>query len=144
MSNWAQQAVIDAPAAEVWRLVGDPRRYPEWWPRILEVRGERFEEGSEFVQVTRVPLGREETTFRIDRMEELREVRMHCTKSGTFAHWRLTDAQGGTFVEIRTGMEPFKASDRLFDLTLGRAFFRRWTADSLEALRQTLRARTAA
>ena len=36
VSAWRQQAVIDAPAASVWALVGDPKRYPEWartWSR---------------------------------------------------------------------------------------------------------------
>ena len=31
---------------------------------------------------------------------------MHCSSSGTFAHWQLTAAQGGTFVEVAFGMEP--------------------------------------
>jgi uncharacterized protein YndB with AHSA1/START domain len=33
MSEVHEQALIDAPVASVWELVGDPRRYPEWLPR---------------------------------------------------------------------------------------------------------------
>jgi uncharacterized protein YndB with AHSA1/START domain len=40
------QALIHAPADRVWDLVGQPNRHPEWWPRVIEVRGERFDEGS--------------------------------------------------------------------------------------------------
>jgi uncharacterized protein YndB with AHSA1/START domain len=80
MSAVSEQALLDAPAPAVWELVSDPRRYPEWLLRVFEIQGERFEEGAEFVQVSRQPLfGRREAHFRIDRMDELREIRMHCT-----------------------------------------------------------------
>jgi uncharacterized protein YndB with AHSA1/START domain len=141
VSESRHQAVIDAPLEAVWEYVGHPKRYPEWWPRVMEVRGSRFEEGTEFVQVSRTPLGRAETTFLIDRMDELREVRMHCTKSGTFAHWQLTGAQGGTFVEVTFGMEPLGTGYRVLDATLARPFFRRWLIDSVEALGRALRVR---
>ena len=58
VSAHRQQARLDAPIEEVWSLIGAPRRYPEWWPRVIEVHGERFEEGDEYVQVTRDPSGR--------------------------------------------------------------------------------------
>ena len=75
-----------------------PGRYPEWWPRVVEVRGERFEEGDEYVQVTRDPTSRVESSFLLERREDLREIRMSCQLTGMFAHWLLTPAQGGTFV----------------------------------------------
>jgi uncharacterized protein YndB with AHSA1/START domain len=136
MADWTQQGTIDAPAEEVWGLVGDPARYPEWWPRWVEVRGEQFEEGTEFVQVMKTPVGREETTFKIDRMDEMREIRMHCMKSGLFAHWRLTDAQGGTFVEIRAGVDPL---DKPLTGSLAKLFFRRWAGESFKALGRAVR-----
>ena len=72
MSHSDQEALIDAPLEAVWAYVGDPESYSERWPRVIEVRGSRFEEGTEFVQVMRTPLGRAETMFLIDRMEDLR------------------------------------------------------------------------
>ena len=57
MSAYRQQVHLDAPLEAVWSLVGAPSRYPEWWPRVIEVRGERFEQGDEYVQVTREPIG---------------------------------------------------------------------------------------
>src|SRR5262245_18460850 len=48
MSAYRQQALLDAPLEEVWPLVGTPARHPEWWPRVIEVRGERFEQGDEY------------------------------------------------------------------------------------------------
>jgi hypothetical protein len=139
MSAYRQQAHIDAPLEAVWGLVGTPSRYPEWWPRVIEVRGERFEEGDEYAQVTKDPIGgRSETNFLLERRKDLREIRMSCQLTGMYADWLLTSAQGGTFVEVEIGMQPRRLSDRLFDGALGRAYFRRWTTESLDGLREAL------
>jgi Polyketide cyclase / dehydrase and lipid transport len=137
MSEVHEQALLDAPVPTVWAFVGDPARYPEWLPRAMEIDGESFDEGTEFVQVTRQPLGgRGEINFLIDQKDELREIRMHCTISGMFVHWQLTGAQGGTFVDARFGMDPIRTRDHVMDRTLGRRFFRRWLSEAVEGLRQ--------
>lgn len=136
MSEVHEQARFDEPLSTVWELVADPRRYPDWLPRVFEVQGERFEEGAQFVQVSRQPLlGRSEAHFLIDRMDELREIRMHCTISGMFVHWQLTDAQGGTFVNAAFGMDPLRRRDRLIDFAVGRRFFRRWLVEAVDGLK---------
>jgi hypothetical protein len=137
MSAYRQQAHIDAPLEAVWDLVGTPRRHPEWWPRVIEVRGERFEEGDEYAQVTKDPVGgRSETNFLLERRQDLREIRMTCQVTGMYADWLLTPAQGGTFVEVEIGMQPRRLGDRIFDGSFGRIYFRRWTSESLDGLRQ--------
>lgn len=139
MSGHRQHAHLDASVDDVWSLVGVPRRYPEWWPRVIEVQGERFEEGDEYVQVTRDPTGSVKSNFLIERSRDLREIRMSCQLTGTYAHWFLTPAQGGTFVELEMGMEPTRLSDRLFDKTMGSRYFRTWSQQSLDALREATR-----
>ena len=137
MSSHREQAHLDAPADAIWRLVGTPDRYPEWWPRVIEVQGERFEEGEEFVQVIQTPSGRQRSTFHLERMDDdLREIRMSCDLTGTYAHWQLTPAQGGTFVHLEMGMQPKRFGDRLRDLAGGRAYFRQWSRQSLAALEE--------
>jgi uncharacterized protein YndB with AHSA1/START domain len=138
MSEYRQHAHIDAPLEAVWGLVGTPRRYPEWWPRVIEVRGQRFEEGDEYAQVTRDPFGTSETNFLLERCQDLREIRMACQLTGMYAHWVLTPAQGGTFVELEMGMQPRRISDRVADVTIGRIYFRRWASESLDGLREAL------
>jgi uncharacterized protein YndB with AHSA1/START domain len=138
MSAIKRQAVIDAPVEEVWSLVGDPRRHPEWFPRVVEVNGERFEEGQQYAQVTKQGRGTVETDFRIERLDDLHEIRFACQKSGMYAHWLLTDAQGDTFVDVEMGMQPKSAGDKVFDAVLGRVYFRRWLDQSLDALRDRL------
>jgi Polyketide cyclase / dehydrase and lipid transport len=140
MSAYRQQAHIDASLEAVWALVGSPSRYPEWWPRVIEVRGERFEEGDEYAQVTKDPVGgRSESNFLLERRQDLREIRMSCQLTGMYADWLLTPAQGGTFVDVEMGMQPRRLGDRLVDGAIGRIYFRRWTNESLDGLRDALR-----
>ena len=136
MSAYRQHAHLEAPLEAVWGLVGTPNRYPEWWPRVIEVRGERFEEGDEYVQVTKDLIGTAETSFLVDRRDDLREIRMSCQLTGMYAHWLLTPAQGGTFVELEMGMDPRRLGDRVMDLATGGIYFRRWASQSLDALRE--------
>ena len=136
MSAYREHAHLDAPLEAVWSLVGTPSRYPEWWPRVIEVRGERFEEGDEYAQVTKDPIGRSETNFLLERRDNLHEIRMSCQLTGMYAEWVLTPAQGGTFVEVEMGIEARRIGDRVFDRTLGKTYFRRWTSQSLDALRE--------
>ena len=137
MSSVREQLLVDAPVSVVWDLVAEPRRYPEWLPRVFEIQGDRFEEGAEFVQVSQQPvIGRSEANFLIDRREELHEIHMHCTLSGMFVHWQLTQARGGTFLDAEFGMDPLRSRDRLIDATVGRRFFRRWLTEAIEGLKQ--------
>lgn len=136
MSAVREQTLVDASVQDVWKLVGDPRRYPEWLPRVIEIRGERFEEGTEFIQVNRQLGTRDEARFLIDKRDEFREIRMHCRISGMFAHWQLTAAQGGTFVDAEFGMDPIRPRDHVVDFTIGRRFFRRWLSEAVDGLKR--------
>ena len=138
MSAIKRQAVIDAPVEEVWSLVGDPRRHPEWFPRVVEVNGQRIEEGQHYAQITKQARGTIETEFMIERLDNLHEIRFACQQSGMYAHWLLTDAQGDTFVDVEMGMQPKSTGDKVFDAVLGRVYFRRWLDQSLDALRDRL------
>ena len=136
MSAVRELALVDAPVPTVWELIGNPVRYPEWFPRVLEIDGERYEEGGRFVMVTRHPLiGRDEPEMRIDQVDDLHSIRMHCTISGMFVQWQLTDAQGGTFVDAEFGMDPIRWRDRMKDAAGGRHFFRRWLDEAIDGLR---------
>ena len=139
MSAYRRQAHLEAPLEVVWGLVGTPSRYPEWWPRVVEVRGERFEEGDEYAQVTRDPSGSKESMFLLERREDFREIRMSCRLTGMYADWLLTPAQGGTFVELAMGIEPKRFGDRVSDMAFGKLYFRRWSEQSLDGLGQAAR-----
>jgi hypothetical protein len=134
MSVHRRQAHLDASLEALWSLVGFPNRYPEWWPRVVEVQGERFEEGDEFVQVTRTPGGRIESNFLVEHRDDLRAIRMSCQLTGAYAQWLLTSAQGGTFIELEMGMSPKRLRHRILDLAIGKRYFEAWSQQSLDAL----------
>jgi uncharacterized protein YndB with AHSA1/START domain len=136
MSSVRQQALIKAPPAEIWDLVGDPSRHPEWWPNVIEVRGQSFDEGSNYAQVTKRPIGKIETQIAVEQVEDMHEIDLRCQTTGTYSRWLLTEAQGSTFVEVEFGMDPQSAGDRVFDSLFGTMYFRRWLNQSLEALEQ--------
>ena len=70
----------------------------------------------------------------VDRLDELREMRIRCVNTGTFVDLALTRASGGTFVDARFGMEPQNARMRVFDVVAGKRYFRRWLEQSLDAM----------
>ena len=125
MSSHRQQALINSPLEATWTLVATPNLYPTWWPRVIEVDGEAMEEGDEYVQVTRDPIGKTRSSFLIERRDELREIRMSCQLTGAYAQWTLTSAQDGTFVELEMGMQPRRLEDRIANATIGRAYLDR-------------------
>jgi hypothetical protein len=140
MASARRQALIEAPVEAVWRLVGDPARYPEWAAGVVEVTGlAKAEPGAEFQQKTRVPLrAAPTTTFRIDELDELHEIHMTCEASGLYSHWLLTEAQDSTFVDIEIGMQPDDLKYRVFDATIGRRWYRTLADDSLDGLRSAV------
>jgi hypothetical protein len=137
MSSCRQQALIEGSVEQVWELLGDPRRHPEWWPRVMEVKGERFVQEATYRQITKVPTGQlSETTLMVERLDDLRAIRTRCLDTGMYADWRLTGAQDGTFLDAELGMDPQGMVNRLFDMTAGRPYFRRWLRESVESLKR--------
>ena len=134
MSVCHNQALIHAPPSRVWELVGDPERHPEWWPRVIEVRGKRFDQGDNYAQVTREPAGKIETIMTVEHLEEMQQINLRCTKTGTYARWLLTEAQGNTFIDVEFGMDPIRVRDRILDKTIAKPYFRRWLDESLKGL----------
>ena len=141
MPSWRDQVVIDSSPESIWELLGDPSRYPEWAGfETVRITGmPTIEAGSEFEQTSRLPGGlRETTVFRIDELEELRSLRMHCTRSGWYSHWLLTPAQNATFVDVEFGIDPTALPYRLIFGALGTRHFRGTSDEWINGLRTVL------
>jgi hypothetical protein len=139
--SYRHQAFIDASLDAVWAVVSDPRTHPEWWPEVLGVvAGEGLEEGDEYSQKSRVLpfVDAVESTWVVERMEQLKEVHFRCTLSGTYARFSLTPAQGNTFVEVESGMEPTALRWRALG-AVSRSYFRNWVIQVLDALPERCR-----
>jgi uncharacterized protein YndB with AHSA1/START domain len=139
VSSWRQQAVIEAPVEQVWACVGDPRRYPEWAGNVVSVTGlATVEPDAEFRQVSRSPVGKAETTFRIEELDELRTIKLRCQQSGYYSRWVLTEAQSSTFAEVEIGIDPTAIQYRVLFGALGKRYLRRLVEQALDGLRTTL------
>ena len=140
MGHWHQQALIEAPVEQVWGLVGDPRRYPEWvGEEVVEVTGlPTVVEGAEYEQVTRNPFGTAKTTFEIDQLDDLHEIRLRCKQSGWYSHWKLTEAGGSTFADVEIGMEADKLPYKAIDRVAGKRWYRRVAQHSLDGIKRAV------
>jgi hypothetical protein len=141
VSSWKQQAVVDAPVQEVWDVLSDPTRFAEWNENTIEVTGvpTKIEKGSSYRETNKGALGLTLTTeFKVEEMDDLREIKMRCQTSGYYSHWLLTEARGNTFVDVEMGVEPHDLKSRLFGTTITKGFLRRAAEESLDGLRRFL------
>lgn len=136
MSVARRQAQIEAPVSAVWDLLGDPNRYPEWWPRIVEVTCDEIDEGCTYKHVVRGPVGTAEEGVLIEQLEDCREIKIRCLDTGTYMRWVLMDARAGTFLDVEFGMDPERLPHKVFDALAGRRFYRRWLEQSIDGLRR--------
>jgi uncharacterized protein YndB with AHSA1/START domain len=142
MSSWKQQALIDAPVEEVWKLLSDPTRGPDWSADVIDVTGAptTIEKGSTFELTGRGPLGlKATTTFKVEQLEDMREIRMQCQKYGFYSHWLLTPARGGTFTELELGIDPQPGIEtRAVGALHTKGYLRRTVDQTLDGLRRAL------
>ena len=123
--------MVDAPVERVWELIGDVTRHPEWWPRVEDVECDLLDVGCTYRQVTKRPDKTIQTTISIEELDDCQQLQLRCLDTGMYAHFLLTPAQGGTFVDVELGVEE-EGLARLF----AAAFIRRWVSQSVAGLRR--------
>jgi uncharacterized protein YndB with AHSA1/START domain len=142
MASWRQQALVEAPVEEVWALIVDWNRYPDWNSDVIKVTGApaSMREGSMFELRSRGPLGLKGTTpFKVEQIEDMREMKVKCQVSGYYAHWLLTEARGNTFAEIELGVEPMKSlQGRATGALHTKGYLRRSVEQMIDNLRYAL------
>jgi uncharacterized protein YndB with AHSA1/START domain len=142
MASWRQQGLIEAPVSQVWDMLCDPGRAPEWAQDVIEVTGGpvKIQKGSTYLVTARGPLGLKGTTpFKVEELDDMRELKMQCQVTGFYSHWLLTDAQGGTFAEVEMGVEEIEAKRGIQGRVIGalhtKNFLRRAVDNVLDNLR---------
>jgi uncharacterized protein YndB with AHSA1/START domain len=141
VSAWHEQAVIDAPVEAVWELVSDPRRYPDWiGQQVLEVTGlPTVEKGATYEQLSRGPWGmKDRTTFVIDELDDMHEIRLRCTASGWYSRFVLTQAEGSTFADLEIGMDPTNVGYRAMGAMAGKRWHRRVAKETFDGIKRVL------
>jgi hypothetical protein len=126
-----RQTIVDAPVERVWELIGDVNRHPEWWPRVEDVQCDLLDVGCTYRQVTKRPDKTVETTISVELLDDCQQLRVRCLDTGMYAHFLLTPAQDGTFVDAELGVDE-QGLAKLF----AAAFIRRWITQSLDGLRR--------
>ena len=95
------EAVIPAPARDIWDVLMDTQSYPEWNPTFVEVDGD-YAEGAKVQNKVRDPSGKIlEMTATVHSLAPNRELRQTGGMPGiiTFDHrWILEPVEGGTKV----------------------------------------------
>lgn len=112
--------VLQAPASELWEVVGDPFHLPRWWPRVQRVEG--FD-GESFTQILSTSKGKGvRADFRLLESEQERLMRWEQELANTpfekvlkSAHTeiRLEEQGAGTLVTL-TQSHSFKGKMAAF------------------------------
>ena len=139
MATWQQQGLIEAPVQRVWALLADPASYPSWAGDSVTVTGPptRIEKGSTFEQTSPAPLGaKQTTTFKVEELDDLHEIKLRCQRSGYYSHWRLTEARGQTFADVEIGVEPIGLHGQVARILFTKRQLREVTHASLDGLRR--------
>jgi uncharacterized protein YndB with AHSA1/START domain len=131
-----QQVYIDANPDEIWDLVGDPNRHPDWWPRMIEVECADLAAGCRYRGVVKGPFGADEHELLIERLEGCHEISIFCDGTGVTTRFVITEARGGTFVEGHFMVEPNTIGAKVMSAVTGRRFLRVWLEQSLENLKR--------
>jgi uncharacterized protein YndB with AHSA1/START domain len=98
MPSFHDQATSAAPPEEVWKLLYDPSRFPEWWAGIATVEV-GAQEGSGF---TFYPDGYPDFPMAqlLDTRREEHRVTVSCLVSDLRFEWRLEPAAAGTRITV--------------------------------------------
>ncbi len=90
----------EAPVEEVWKLLFDPTRFPEWWVGIETVRSDRPGEYTLWTEgYPDFPIPQQLRTER-----GAGRVTISCQVSDIDFAWRLAEAGTGTVIEARVDL----------------------------------------
>src|SRR3954447_1215032 len=96
MPAFTLTATAAAPVEEVWKLLYDPARFPQWWAGVETVRRR---EGGEY---TMWPTGYPDFPMpqRLESAREDARVTVSCLVSDLEFRWQLSDLDGDTGIEV--------------------------------------------
>jgi uncharacterized protein YndB with AHSA1/START domain len=97
MPSVVDHAVSAAPPEEVWKLLYDPARFPEWWAGMA-----RLELGAEPGAFTYWQEGWPDFAFpqKVSANRDRTRVTISCLVSFMNIDWRLSEDGGGTRIDV--------------------------------------------
>jgi uncharacterized protein YndB with AHSA1/START domain len=108
MPGFALTASCRAPVEEVWKLLFDPARFPEWWVGIATVHQDAAGEFTQWpVGYPDFPMPQK---LRVDEADE--RVTVSCQVSDIDIVWQLAEAGAGTSISVQVSL-PERETHRL-------------------------------
>lgn len=108
MPEFALSIHADGPVEEVWKLLHDPSRFPEWWEGVETVR---IGPGSGYTMWPEgypdFPMGQ-----RLQASDAPGTVTISCLVSDLVFRWQLRESHDGTDVDVHAEL-PERESHRL-------------------------------
>jgi uncharacterized protein YndB with AHSA1/START domain len=105
MPSFHDAATSPAPPEDVWKLLYDPSRFPDWWAGVgtVEVGGE--------TQYTMYPDGYPDFPMAqlLDTRREDQRVTVSCLVSDLRFEWRLEPAANGTRITVEVDIPDAEA-----------------------------------
>ena len=110
MPSFHDRATSEAPPEEVWKLLFDPHRFPDWWAGIGAVE---VHDDSEY---TMYPDGYPDFPMAqlLDTQRDRQRVTVSCLVSDLRFEWRLEPAGDGTLITVDVDI-PDAEAHRLAD-----------------------------
>jgi uncharacterized protein YndB with AHSA1/START domain len=108
MPGFALSAECGAPVEEVWKLLFDPARFPQWWVGIETVRRGPSDEFTQWP--TGYPDFPMPQKLRVDQAND--RVTVSCQVSDIDTVWQLAEADGGTSIHVTVSL-PEQEAHRL-------------------------------
>jgi uncharacterized protein YndB with AHSA1/START domain len=109
MQTFDQRAVSTAAPEEVWKLLYDPARFPEWWAGVGSVATE-----GDAGDYTMYPEGYPDFPMpqALETSQETGAVKISCLVSDLRFDWRLRPSSGGTEISVHVEI-PDREAHRL-------------------------------
>jgi uncharacterized protein YndB with AHSA1/START domain len=110
MPHFRESATTAAPPEEVWKVLYDPSRFPEWWTGIGSVEAEAAS-GGERIPYTMYPDGYPDFPMPqvLETSREDRTVSVSCLVSDLRFEWRLEPAGAGTRISVEVDIPEAEA-----------------------------------
>ncbi len=108
MEAFDQVTIASAPPEEVWKLLYDPARFPDWWAGIGSVRPGGAGEAGDF---TMYPEGYPDFPMpqALTSSKDNGTVKISCLVSDLCFTWRLRPAGSGTEISVRVAIPDHEA-----------------------------------
>ena len=105
MPGFTLTAAVQAPVEEIWKLLFDPSRFPEWWAGVETVRAE--EPGAYTMWPDGYPDFPMPQLLRTDHATG--RVTISCQVSDIDVTWQLAEAGASTAITVRVDLPPAEA-----------------------------------